>query len=402
MTTLPPTASFATDCTSSAAAFAQLQAHVDTQLAPLVQAIDREGHYPKAWMQGYAALGGFSALASKAEGGSGHGLTAQIQRLAAVGAVCGSTAFSLWCQSASAWYLRQSSNADARQRYLPALLQGQLWAGTGLSNTVKHLSQIERHLLQAKPHEQDGQSGLLVSGGLPWVSNLDEQGHALLTAAQLPDGSYRFFVVRSDAPGLRLRACPDFSGLQGTGTMNVRMSEVWIPQSDILADGAAFEDYLQRIKPGFVLLQMGMALGVIEASIASMEDCQRSPLATNAWLDDQPQTLRPLLADLRQRTWALADLAEQGQAPLLDVLRLRLAGSELALRAAQADALHSGARGYLMLHGAQRRSREALFVAIVTPALKQLRHDIARLEGQAETAPSVTPITVQVELAEAV
>ncbi len=146
-----------------------------------------------------------------------------------------------------------------------------------------------------------------------------------------------------------------------------------------------------------------MALGVIEASIASMEDCQRSPLATNAWLDDQPHTLRPLLADLRQRTWALADLAEQGQAPLLDVLRLRLAGSELALRAAQADALHSGARGYLMLHGAQRRSREALFVAIVTPALKQLRHDIARLEGQGKVAPGVAvaaSVAEQADLAE--
>ena len=39
--------------------------------------------------------------------------------------------------------------------------------------------------------------------------------------------------------------------------------------------------------------------------------------------------------------------------------------------------LHCGARGYLKSHRAQRRLREAYFVAIVTPATKQLRKMLA-------------------------
>jgi hypothetical protein len=39
--------------------------------------------------------------------------------------------------------------------------------------------------------------------------------------------------------------------------------------------------------------------------------------------------------------------------------------------------LHCGARGYLKSHRAQRRLREAYFIAIVTPATKQLRKMLA-------------------------
>ena len=55
------------------------------------------------------------------------------------------------------------------------------------------------------------------------------------------------------------------------------------------------------------------------------------------------------------------------------VLALRLHLGEASVAAAHAAMLHCGARGYLRSHRVQRRLREAYFVAIVTPATKQLR-----------------------------
>lgn len=79
--------------------------------------------------------------------------------------------------------------------------------------------------------------------------------------------------------------------------------------------------------------------------------------------------------------------AGAGQADLVtDILRLRLAGGELSLRAAQAAMLHQGARGYLRNATAQRRLREAYFVAIVTPSLKHLRHQLTRRESTPKPA----------------
>ena len=42
--------------------------------------------------------------------------------------------------------------------------------------------------------------------------------------------------------------------------------------------------------------------------------------------------------------------------------------------------LHLGAKGYLQNNAAQRRLREAYFIAIVTPATKHLRKELAEME----------------------
>jgi hypothetical protein len=44
--------------------------------------------------------------------------------------------------------------------------------------------------------------------------------------------------------------------------------------------------------------------------------------------------------------------------------------------------MHQGARGYLMNSDVQRRVREAQCVAIVTPAIKHLRKEIASLSAE--------------------
>ncbi|SPY01463.1 acyl-CoA dehydrogenase [Neisseria meningitidis] len=76
-----------------------------------------------------------------------------------------------------------------------------------------------------------------------------------------------------------------------------------------------------------------------------------------------------------------AGLAWSGTPDNLATLSCREAAAVLALAATQSAALHSGAKGYLMRSPAQRRVREAMFVAIVTPAIKHLRKEIAAIEA---------------------
>ena len=90
------------------------------------------------------------------------------------------------------------------------------------------------------------------------------------------------------------------------------------------------------------------------------------------------ELIGPELQDKMLRTW-LDTPFEGGRDFLLEVLDVRVQGAELALRASQSALLHQGARGYLMSAAPQRRIREAHFVAIVTPAIKHLRWEMARL-----------------------
>jgi alkylation response protein AidB-like acyl-CoA dehydrogenase len=154
------------------------------------------------------------------------------------------------------------------------------------------------------------------------------------------------------------------------------MRDVVIPDSLIIADPA--DEYVKRIRAGFVLLQAGMAFGLIRDCIRLMEQT-KGPLGhVNKYLDVQPE---PLAEQLMAMEAAVARLAatpfETDPAYWRAVIEARLVAGEASVTAAHAAMLHCGARGYVANAAAQRRLREAYFVAIVTPATKQLRKMLA-------------------------
>ena len=349
--------------------------HAKTTLKPLAPSIDQNGFYPKQYLHELGKLGGFAALATPSEGGLGYGLDTQIEVIRQVGKECGATAFSVWCQSACAWYLHKTERPAVRQKYLADIIHGTILAGTGMSNTIKHLSKIEKHLLQAEKTE----SGYIVNGSLPWVSNIGED-HAWAATAQLSANEFIMFMVHGQQDGIQLKACPEFCALEGTNTFSVRFNNVQIHDDDLLADVHEFKNYIQSIKPGFILLQVGMGAGIIDGCIQIMKESNLLTEHMNQYLDISELEAEETLDSLMAQTTDLAKQVDANTASLLPILRTRLEAAEATLAIAQSAALHAGAKGYLMRHAAQRRTREALFVAIVTPAIKHLRQDIATLK----------------------
>lgn len=354
---------------------AAIAEHAKTELRPLAPSIDQEGLYPGQYLKELGGLGGFAALGNQEDGGLGYGLSTQIQVIQAVGKECGATAFSVWCQSACAWYLHKSQRKAVRQKYLKDILQGKVLAGTGMSNTIKHLSKIEKHLLKAEKTED----GYVINGILPWVSNIGED-HVWAATAQLSPTEFIMFMVDGRRTGITLRDCPEFFALEGTNTLGIRFNNVVIQSEDLLADSDEFTGYIQSIKPGFILLQIGIGAGIIDGCIQIMNESNLLTGHMNQYLDLSEADATDALNELLQQTADLAHSTDENNAKLLAVLESRLKASELTLAAAQSASLHAGAKGYLMRHSAQRRYREALFVAIVTPAIKHLRQDIAALK----------------------
>lgn len=351
-----------------------IRSHAQEKLAPLARKIDEDGLYPEEYLRGLGELGGFAAVGSEQEGGIAAGLAAQVDVLRAVGQSCGATAFTSWCQAACAWYLSRSNNPRVKEKFLSDVLNVRALAGTGMSNTMKHLSAIEKNNLKAERTV----NGYIVSGGLPWVSNLGDD-HLVAVTAETEEGGYVMFVASCDAPGIRLSPCPEFCALEGTRTLILSFTDVEISDDNVLAQPEEFKDYIQRIKPGFILLQIGMALGIIDGSLQIIE---RANNIANPYLDDVSPLIERVKR-LEKQAKSLADLADAGPQEILPVLQARAEASELALALAQSAALHSGARGYLRQHAAFRRQREAMFVAIVTPSLRHLRREIALLEEAA-------------------
>ncbi|MFQ4136732.1 acyl-CoA dehydrogenase family protein [Nodosilinea sp. PGN35] len=354
------------------------KAAIAQHLAPLVPAIDQEGVYPGEFMHRLGALGGFGQTVTPAFGGEGQGFRAAVQVVEAVSQTCMCTGFITWCHIACVWYAQNSDSEALRELLLPQIATGAVLAGTGLSNPMKHFADIEKIALVAERRA----GGYVIDGLLPWVSNLGP-GHYFAVVAKIADSDdYLMAIVSDRLPGLTLKSTAHFIALEGSNTFSCQLRQVFVPDEWILAAPCA--DYINRIKPGFVLAQVGMGLGLTQACVNSMKRSNQRYGHVNGYLDDSVERLEADLEALRSQTYALADTLSARPpyaAPgfFRRVVLARAAASELSLRAAQADMLHAGARSYLHGGAIERRLREAYFVAMVTPALKHLKkvlHDL--------------------------
>lgn len=352
----------------------RVEACAAAQLAPAVERIDR-GYHPLDEMRALAGAGLFAQHLSRHAASGAADLGLAIDAMTAVGRHCMATAFCTWCHDAAGWYLECSDNAALRERLQGGFAAAARFGGTGLSNPMKSLARIEDFKLRAVREA----GGWVVSGILPWVSNLGP-GHwfgTVFVEADRPE--HRIMaMIECGQPGVELRANAKFIALEGTGTYAVLFRKAFISDDQVLADPA--EPMIRRIRPGFVLLQTGMALGVTLGCIDLMRDSDRTHLHTNVYLRRRPDDFRDAYEALRGRIMrAAASPHETGPDAMREVLTVRLAASELVLDAAQSAMLHGGARSYIEGSAQHRRLREAYFAAMVTPSIRHLRQELAAM-----------------------
>jgi alkylation response protein AidB-like acyl-CoA dehydrogenase len=342
------------------------------ELAPLVQRIDAEGYYPESVMRAFGRAGAF-ARHLPGETPGGPDLVTAIRAMAATGEHCLSTAFCMWCQNALAWYIFASENEDLKAGLGRRVAAGEALGGTGLSNPMKTFFGIEKIRLKGKRVS----GGYEVHGALPYVSNLGAD-HYFGAVFEVDDAPKRYVmaIVPCAGAGIELSDNTKFMALDGTRTFSVHMRDVIVPDAFVLADPS--DAYIARIRAGFVLLQAGMGIGLIRGCIALMNQV-RGPLGhVNKYLDVQPEHLAERVGAIESTVDRLAATPfASGQTYWRAVIEARIAIGEASVAAAHAAMLHCGARGYVANASAQRRLRESYFVAIVTPAIKQLRKMLA-------------------------
>ena len=356
-----------------------LRAVINQVLSPKVQDIDLKGEFPKEIMHTLGEAGAFSHAVSSKHQGSEKGLRVAVQSIEEISKDCLSTGFIAWCQVACTWYLQNTDNTELQHTLLPQIATGNVLAGTGLSNPMKHFADIEKIALKAT--RVDG--GYVVDGLLPWVSNLGP-GHYFGIAAKLEDSDEYMMAIASDTlEGMTLRRNAHFIALEGTGTFSCVFRKVFIPDAWILA--APCEQYVACIRPGFILTQVGMGLGLTASCIEQMRRSNKRLGHVNQFLDEQVEDLEAALYTARLNTYSLADQLNDctgiaDKTLSRNIIQARITAAELSLRSSQAAMLHAGARAYIHGNPVERKMREAYFVAIVTPALKHLKKMLSDME----------------------
>ncbi len=338
---------------------------IDQHLRPDVVRIDTEGFYPEAFLRRFGAIGGFQHHALAAEN-----MPLAINATSQAGRFCGSTAFLIWCHDACVWYLTNTRNQKVRERFLQPVMRGIRLGATALSNPMKHFSGIEELRLTGKRVS----GGYRINGTLPWVSNLaaDTVFACIFATADQPVMS----LVECGTEGLHLKRTARFAALEGTATYSLRFEDVLVTDELVLASPAAA--FARSIRPGFILLQLGIGFGIIQGALDDVRVSDRSLFDSNRYLPDQADEL------MNELTLLQAEAEVLGRTPLdpapeysRAVMRLRLKSAELASKAAQSALLHAGAKGFVVTSAPQRRIREAMFYSILTPSIKHLRRELS-------------------------
>ena len=342
------------------------------QLAKLANLIDHDGYYPLDVMGALGASGALSIHLNRYGGRFDLALAAMNE----VTRSCGSTGFLMWCHDVCGLYMEQSGNPALLAR-LDAHAQGKTFGGTALSNPMKTFAGIESMVFRARKVP----GGYRVSGTLPWVSHIAKgQYCGAIAKVEKTDGttSHEIMFLLDLDDTVDLGACPEFSGMEGTSTWRVQLQDYFVGEDNLIADPA--KPFIAKIRSAFVLLQAGMATGLVDGSIDSIREVEPVLGHVNHFLHDRQDQLQAEIDELNSRVARLALTPyDDSQDFFIEVLDARAQGAELALRATQSALLHQGARGYLKSAAPQRRIREAHFVAIVTPAIKHLRWEMARL-----------------------
>lgn len=333
-------------------------------------AIDK-GYYPTAEMSQLAKLGAFSVHLSAQGGRFGNAILAT----AKISETCGTTGFLSWCHQVCALYLDQSDNHTLKSDILHRHALGESFGGTALSNPMKTFANIESMILRA----QRVNGGYVVSGTLPWISHIAPNQYCGAIASVEHGGQIDkdiFFLLSFDEArkdNWQLNPCPTFSGMEGSSTWQIALTDYFVPDDSLIADPA--KPFIERVRGAFVLMQLGIGAGIIQGAIHDITAVEAQLGHVNQFLEDQAGALQTQLDALIERTLVLAKTPfETHKDFFLEVLDTRIQGAELSLQATQASLLHQGAKGYLMSANPQRRIREAHFVAIVTPAIKHLRY----------------------------
>lgn len=261
------------------------------------------------------------------------------------------TAF-IWSQFQAAAQRLAEAPAVLAARWLPGIARGECFATVGLSHLTTSRSRGPGPAVMATRTD----SGYRITGEIPWVSG-GCRAAVIVVGATLVDGREWLLALPRDRNGVTVLPALPLLALQGSLTGPVRLDDVVVSTTEIIAGPVA--QVMKQSRSGGAgslttsALAIGHAFGIIDR-------WEHEPAGTS-----ESETARA--AVLRSAMAARDDLlaAAQGEAgPQLTAETLRWRATSLALDASQAYLTAAKGAGFVRGHPAERLARESLFFLV--------------------------------------
>ncbi len=296
-----------------AAAVVALARDVATrELAPRAAAAEEAGRFPREVFRELGALGLLAMPYPEAWGGGGLPYEVYLQALEELGGAWASVGVGVSVHVMSCYPLATWGSEEQRERWLPALLAGDLLGAYALSEAD---AGSDPAAMRARAR-RDG-DGYRLSGAKAWVTHGGEADFYTLFARTSEERSrgVSCFLVPGDAPGLAAQAPERKMGLTGSTTAALALDDVPVAaERRIGEEGAGLAMALQALdsgRLGIAAVAVGVAQAALDHAVAYAQE---------------RRTFGKAIADHQGLGFLLADMAaavESARAVMLEAARRR-------------------------------------------------------------------------------
>jgi alkylation response protein AidB-like acyl-CoA dehydrogenase len=325
------------------------------RLADAGAELDRSGSWPAEQLRWCGEAGVYEWFMDPRWGGQGWDDEQTVRGYLALAAASLTTTFILTQRSGACRRIAECENEALKERLLPGLASGELFATVGIS----HLTTSRRHLGRPVLTAEETATGFRLQGLSPWVTGGAAADAIVIAATLVEKGAATdrqlLIAVPKGAPGLVVDDGMQLVGLSASSTGPVQLTDAEVSREWLIAGPApnVMQSGVGGNAGGYETSALAIGLARAAIDFLAGEAARRSEIQA---------PLGALAAEQRQLVEDLLALVRGDAACSKESLRQR--ANTFVLRATQAALSAAKGTGYVVGHPAGRWCREALFFLV--------------------------------------
>jgi alkylation response protein AidB-like acyl-CoA dehydrogenase len=326
-----------------------------SKLAEMAAEMDRTEAWPTAQLRLSGEFGVFEWFLDPAWGGQGWDEESVVRGYLALSAACLTTTFIITQRTGACRRIAGSENTQLKERLLPGLASGELFATVGFS----HLTTSRRHLARPVLTAERTADGFRLEGYSPWVTGGEAADAVVIGATMVENGSPKkeqiLIAVPKGLRGVDVAKPARLIGVSASATGAVNFDGAVVPEEyliagpkhDVMSAGLGANTGGHETSTLAIGLA-GAALDFLDGEAARRDDLQ---VPRDALRKEHAELTDDLLSLVRGEGSCTKELVRQR-------------ANSLVLRSAQAALTAAKGTGYVVGHPAGRWCREALFFLV--------------------------------------
>jgi alkylation response protein AidB-like acyl-CoA dehydrogenase len=341
----------------------------NTEIAPIVQDMDKKGKIPKEIISQMAELGLMGIPISKEYGGAGMDTVAYAAAVMEIAKVDASVAITMAAHtSLGSLPIAIAGTDEQKKKYLPRLASGEILGAFGLTEPSAGSDAGSTKTTA----ELDGDE-YVINGGKIFITNSSIAGLLTITTNIIEHGENKgigALIVETDNPGLKIGPKEKKMGWRASDTRQLFFENMRVPKENLLGQPTeGFKTFLKTLTGGRIslaALSCGTAEGAYQKALQYSTERKAFGKEIHKF-----QAIGFKLADMATEieaakllTFHAAWMKDQGRDVTKQAAMAKLFASETAMRVTtEAIQIHGG-YGYVKEYDVERFFRDAKILEI--------------------------------------